>query len=75
MPNPHTAKHPSSFKTPNQAAQQNIRLKHLPLHCPLPGTSLWNSHPRIFLPIEDMPDRKIRCPYCGTLYTLVDSDS
>ncbi|MCY3853107.1 MAG: zinc-finger domain-containing protein [Gammaproteobacteria bacterium] len=75
MPNPHTAKHPSSFKTPNQAAQQNIRPKHLPLHCPLPGTSLWNSHPRIFLPIEDMPDRKIRCPYCGTLYTLVDSDS
>ena len=75
MPNPHTAKHPSSFKTPNQAAQQNIRPKHLPLHCPLPGTSLWNSHPRIFLPIEDMPDRKIRCPYCGTLYTLVDSDN
>jgi len=75
MPNPHTAKHPSSFKTPNQAAQQNIRPKHLPLHCPLPGTSLWNSHPRIFLPIEDMPDRKIRCPYCGTLYTLLDSDN
>ena len=75
MPSPHTAKHPSSFKTPNQAAQQNIRPKHLPLHCPLPGTSLWNSHPRVFLPIEDMPDRKIRCPYCGTLYTLVDSDS
>ena len=23
----------------------------LPLHCPLPGTSLWNSHPRVFLPI------------------------
>lgn len=75
MPNPHTAKHPSSFKTPNQAAQQNIRPKHLPLHCPLPGTSLWNSHPRVFLPIEDMPDNKIRCPYCGTLYTLVNSDS
>ena len=75
MPNPRTAKNPSSFKTPNQAAQQNIRPKHLPLHCPLPGTSLWNSHPRVFLPIEDMPDGKIRCPYCGTLYTLVDSDS
>ncbi len=24
----------------------------LPLHCPGPKTPLWNSHPRVFLPIE-----------------------
>jgi uncharacterized Zn-finger protein len=32
----------------------------LPLHCPLPGTSLWNYHPRVYLPIEES----------GTVYTL-----
>ncbi|MDA8389790.1 MAG: zinc-finger domain-containing protein [Gammaproteobacteria bacterium] len=42
----------------------------LPLHCPLPGMSLWNSHPRVFLPIEVTGEE--RCPYCGTLYVLKD---
>ena len=40
----------------------------LPLHCPMPGQSLWNSHPRVFLPIEDKGE--VLCPYCGTLYRL-----
>lgn len=40
----------------------------LPLHCPMPGQSLWNSHPRVFLPIEAKGES--RCPYCGTLYRL-----
>ena len=75
MPNPRTANRPDEFETPNQRARQNIRPKQLPLHCPMPGASLWNSHPRVFLPIEDAPDQKIRCPYCGTLYTLVSKSS
>ncbi len=41
----------------------------LPLHCPLPSQKLWNTHPRVFLPIE--MTRQARCPYCGTLYKLV----
>ena len=41
----------------------------LPLHCPMPGQSLWNSHPRVFLPIEAKGE--ILCPYCGTLYRLM----
>ena len=36
----------------------------LPLHCPQPGTTLWNSHPRVFIPVED--NGHARCPYCGT---------
>lgn len=40
----------------------------LPLHCPMPGESLWNSHPRVFLPIKGKGE--ILCPYCGTLYRL-----
>lgn len=40
----------------------------LPLACPMPGMSLWNSHPRVFLPIEKTGEAK--CPYCGASYTL-----
>ncbi len=40
----------------------------LPLHCPLSSQKLWNTHPRVFLPIESTGEA--RCPYCGTLYKL-----
>jgi len=40
----------------------------LPLHCPLPSQKLWNTHPRVFLAIEETGEAL--CPYCGTLYTL-----
>ncbi|WP_126456899.1 zinc-finger domain-containing protein [Sulfuriflexus mobilis] len=42
----------------------------LPLHCPMPNQSLWNSHPRVFLPIEETG--KAKCPYCGAEYILKD---
>lgn len=40
----------------------------LPLHCPTPGMQLWNSHPRVYLPLEKKGEAL--CPYCGTLYKL-----
>jgi len=40
----------------------------LPLHCPMDGMSLWNSHPRVFLQIEDKGEAV--CPYCGAEYVL-----
>ncbi len=40
----------------------------LPLHCPMEGMSLWNSHPRVYLPLEE--SREARCPYCGAVYVL-----
>jgi uncharacterized Zn-finger protein len=36
----------------------------------MPGSSLWDSHPRVFLPIEDTG--KAKCPYCGAEYVLKD---
>jgi uncharacterized Zn-finger protein len=41
----------------------------LPLHCPLPTQKLWNTHPRVFIAVEEL--REARCPYCSTLYKLV----
>ena len=40
----------------------------LPLHCPMPSMTLWDAHPRVFLPIEQTGEAL--CPYCGTRYTL-----
>ena len=45
-----------------------VRDKDLPLSCPMRGKEGWNSHPRVFLPIEESGE--INCPYCGTGYFL-----
>ncbi|AFJ03357.1 hypothetical protein Q7C_2221 [Methylophaga frappieri] len=45
-----------------------VQPKDLPLSCPLPEMVLWNSHPRVYLSLEDRDE--VRCPYCGTLYKL-----
>jgi len=42
----------------------------LPLSCPMPNMSLWNSHPKVYLPIEKTGEAK--CPYCGADYSLTE---
>jgi len=54
----------------NAVKRYEITKKDLPLHCPMPNMSLWNSHPRVFLPIEDSGEAA--CPYCGAVYVLKD---
>lgn len=58
----------SDGKIPNDQRTYDITRKDLPLHCPLPGMSLWNSHPRVYLPVE--ATGRARCPYCGAEYIL-----
>ena len=55
-------------RTPNDQNHYEVTRVDLPLHCPMPGMSLWDSHPRVFLPIEE--SGKAKCPYCGAEYTL-----
>ena len=52
----------------NTARVVEVSAKDLPLHCPMPGMVKWNSHPRVFLPLEKTGEAL--CPYCGTLYKL-----
>lgn len=40
----------------------------LPVSCPPRDMSVWNAHPRVYLPVEE--DGEARCPYCGALYVL-----
>ncbi|MCW8827674.1 MAG: zinc-finger domain-containing protein [Gammaproteobacteria bacterium] len=56
------------LKTPNAATRYEVTREELPLHCPMDGMSLWNSHPRVFLDIETGGHAK--CPYCGAEFTL-----
>ncbi len=55
-------------KADNKSRQVEVTADDLPLHCPTPSMELWDTHPRVFLPIEDTGEAL--CPYCGTLYTL-----
>lgn len=45
-----------------------ITQEQLPISCPTPEMSLWNSHPRVFLPIAEQGHAT--CPYCGTTFLL-----
>lgn len=58
-----------SLIQPNAENRYQVRPEDLPLSCPMPGMYLWNSHPRVFLPIEQ--SGTARCPYCGAVYQLV----
>lgn len=59
-----------TLKPANAERQVLVTAEQLPLHCPLPGAYLWNSHPKVYLPIE--ATGTAICPYCGTRYILVD---
>ena len=49
----------------------HVRRGDLPLSCPTPAMKLWNSHPRVYLPIEATGSAK--CPYCGAVFVLDDA--
>lgn len=67
-PTPHAD---SSAAPANATRRHEVRRADLPLSCPQPSMALWNSHPRVYLPIEDEGGRS-DCPYCGAQYVLVD---
>ncbi len=54
----------------NAENRYTVTRADLPLSCPMPGMTLWNSHPKVYLPVEASGTAK--CPYCGAQYTLAD---
>jgi len=54
----------------NAENRYTVQRADLPLSCPMPGMTLWNSHPKVYLAIEATGSAK--CPYCGAQYTLSD---
>lgn len=55
----------------NTQQRYEVRATDLPLSCPLPSMALWNSHPRVYLPIAQ-EGGEAQCPYCGAHFVLVD---
>ncbi len=58
------------LKRANTQQHYTITTKDLPLSCPSEKMRVWDSHPRVFLPIEVKGE--VDCPYCGAKYTLAD---
>ncbi len=60
----------ATASAPTQAnAERRYEVRRSDL--PLPSMALWNSHPRVYLPIES-DGGKADCPYCGAHFVLVD---
>jgi len=55
----------------NALQRYEVGVVDLPLSCPLPSMALWNSHPRVYLPIVQEGGES-SCPYCGALFVLRD---
>lgn len=47
-----------------------IKAADLPAYCPTEEMGLWNSHPRVYIPLGE--EKQANCPYCGTLFALVE---
>ncbi len=61
----------SAVLSPIPANAQNrylVTVADLPLSCPMPGMTLWDSHPRVYLPVA--AEKECKCPYCGAVYVL-----
>lgn len=55
----------------NAERHYDVSRADLPLSCPTPAMTLWNSHPRVYLPIE--ATGRAQCPYCGAVFILSDA--
>ena len=61
----------------NQQAANTEKVYHvkrsdLPISCPTKEMAVWNSHPKVYLPIEKTGEAV--CEYCGAKFIL-DADS
>lgn len=63
----------TDHEQPNAKQRVEITAQDLPLHCPMPGQRLWDSHPKVYLPMSESEQQT--CPYCGTVYVLLSAPS
>ncbi len=70
MVNPDTAANQSAFKQPNTKTAIEVKAEDLPIHCPTEGSSLWNSHPRVYIPVKENGG-EAKCPYCSAIFKLL----
>ncbi len=61
----------NNSQTKDDQSPVKVKREDLPAYCPTESMGLWNSHPRVYIPLEESPQAS--CPYCGTEFVLVDS--
>lgn len=71
MPDPQTHDR-SDLAAPNADNRYQVTVDDLPLSCPTPEMYLWNSHPKVYIPVHKTGEGK--CPYCGAEFYLKDFD-
>ena len=57
----------------NARRHYRVTRADLPLSCPMPDMPVWNSHPRICLPIVE-EGGSTQCNYCGAHFELTDDN-
>jgi len=67
MPNPETVLQ-NNLAQPNDKDHYEVSQDDVPVHCPMPGSSLWDSHPQVFIAFDK--NGVGQCPYCGAEYRL-----
>ena len=55
---------------PNDKNHYDVTRADLPVSCPMPGMSQWNSHPKVYIPLEETGEAI--CPYCSASFKLID---
>ncbi|HFD80530.1 MAG TPA: zinc-finger domain-containing protein [Gammaproteobacteria bacterium] len=70
MPTTDTASGDSNRIQANARKHYDITRADLPLCCPMKNMSLWDSHPRVYLALDD--NGRALCPYCSAEYVLKD---
>ncbi|MCP4000632.1 MAG: zinc-finger domain-containing protein [Gammaproteobacteria bacterium] len=63
-----TALNEKKLIQPNAENHYDVTSADLPVSCPMPGMSQWNSHPKVYIAIEETG--KGMCPYCSAGFTL-----
>ena len=63
-----STKQSAQSEQPKADAVTVVTKDDLPLHCPIADSSLWESHPRVFIPVEESGEAS--CPYCGNRFRL-----
>lgn len=69
--NQQTRTAPEHLNRANAQNEYRVTTADLPLSCPMPDMYLWNSHPRVYIPVAETGEAK--CPYCGARYVLEDA--
>ena len=55
-------------KAANTEKVYHVKKQDLPVSCPGADMEIWNSHPKVYLPIEKTGEAV--CEYCGAKYIL-----